>query len=125
MINSVALVGRLGKEPELRHTQNGNAVCKFTLATSEKYQDKEETQWHTIITWNKQAENCAQYLAKGSLVHVQGKIQYRKYQAQDETDRYVTEIVAFRVTFLSRSEKRDEHTRQGEPPPIDEEEIPF
>tara|TARA_Y100001973_G_C5085024_1_gene274393 strand:- start:75 stop:524 length:450 start_codon:yes stop_codon:yes gene_type:complete len=104
-INKVFLIGNLGKDPELRHTSGGGAVCNFTIATTETWNSKngerqERTEWHRIVVWNKQGENCAQYLKKGRLCHVEGRIQTRDWEDKEGNTRYTTEIVADRVTFL-------------------------
>ena len=105
MFNKAILIGRLGKDPELSYTQSGTARCKFSLATSESYTDsqtgerKEKTVWHNIIVWGKQGENADKYLRKGSRCAVDGKIDNRSYEKDGQT-RYITEIIAHRVTFL-------------------------
>lgn len=108
-LNLVHLIGRLGKDVELRHAQNGNAIANFTLATDENYTDRdgnrvERTEWHRISVFGKQAENCAAYLRKGSLVYVQGSLQTRKWQDQEGKERYTTEVKAQRVQFLDRKD---------------------
>jgi len=105
-VNKVILVGRLGKDPEVRFTNTGNAVANFSLATSEVWNDRdgkrqERTEWHNIVVWGKQAEHCGQYLAKGREVYVEGSLRTSSYD--DKTTgqkRYKTEIVAQRVQFL-------------------------
>lgn len=105
-LNEVNLIGRLGKDPEVSYSQSGTAKCKFSLATSEKFKDRngdmqEETEWHNIIIWGKQAENCGKYLSKGSQVYIKGKIQTRSWEDQQSGQkRYITEIKAFKVIFL-------------------------
>lgn len=106
-LNQVFIIGRLGRDPELRYTQSGVAVCNFNIATDESYTDRdgnkvERTEWHRITAFQKTAENCANYLAKGSLVFVEGSLQTRKWQDQQGQDRYTTEIKAERVQFLDR-----------------------
>lgn len=108
-LNHVTLVGRLGRDPELSYTPAGQAVAKFSVATDEGYKDKstgqkvERTEWHNIVAWRGQAEFCANYLAKGRLVLVEGKLQTRKWQDKDTgQDRYMTEIVAHNVQGLDR-----------------------
>ena len=106
-VNRVTIVGRLGRDPELRYTQSGTAVCSLNVATDESYTDRDgnkvdRTEWHRISCFQKQAENCANYLAKGSLVYVEGSLQTRKWQDQQGQDRYTTEIKADRVQFLDR-----------------------
>ena len=106
-LNRVMIIGRLGRDPELRYTQSGVAVCNLNLATDESYTDRdgnkvEKTEWHRITAFQRTAENCANYLAKGSLVYVEGSLQTRKWQDQQGQDRYTTEIKADRVQFLDR-----------------------
>lgn len=106
-LNRVMLIGRLGRDPELRYTQSGTPVCTLQAATDESYTDRdgnkvERTEWHRITCFQKQAENCAAYLAKGSLVYVEGSLTTRKWQDQQGQDRYTTEIKAERVQFLDR-----------------------
>ena len=104
-MNHATLIGRLGKDPEVRFTQGGTAVCNFSMATSESWtgadgQRQERTDWHNIVVWGKMGEACGNHLSKGSQVAVTGRIQTRKYQDRQQQDRYVTEIVAARVEFL-------------------------
>lgn len=104
-VNKAILVGNLGRDPELRHTQNGQAVVNFTLATSENWTDKsgekvERTEWHRIVVWGKTGEMCAQYLSKGRTVYVEGRIQTREWEDKDGNKRYTTEINAQTVNFI-------------------------
>lgn len=99
MVNKAILVGNLGKDPELRYTSSGKAVCNFTLATTEKTKDNEYTEWHRITVWGNQAEACTNYLSKGSKVYVEGRIETRSYE-KDGQKRYTTEINAYTVQFL-------------------------
>ena len=97
MLNRVMLIGRLGRDPELRYTTNGTPVCSLSIATDESYIDRdgnrvERTEWHRVSVFQRQAENCSQYLSKGSLVYVEGQLQTRKYQDQQGQERFVTEI---------------------------------
>jgi single-strand DNA-binding protein len=106
MVNQAFLVGRLGKDPDLRATQSGKDVCTFSLATSDRYKSrdgewKDKTEWHTIVVWGSQARACSQYLKKGSSAAVVGKIQYRSYEAKDGGTKFITEINASQVKFLS------------------------
>jgi len=108
--NKVLLLGRLGKDPELRYSQSGVAVTRFSLATSERggkdqsgnFQEK--TEWHNIVVFKSQAENCSRFIKKGSLVFIEGRIQTRKYQDKNGIDRYSTEIVADIVRFMDSKE---------------------
>ena len=104
-VNKVILVGNLGKDPEVRFTPSGRAVAKFSLATTDSWTDQESgrqerTEWHNIVVWGKQAENCGQYLAKGRQVYIEGAIRSRSYDDKEGNKRYITEIVAQRVQFL-------------------------
>ena len=106
MINKVILIGNLGKDPEIRYTQSGAAVVNFSIATTERWkgqdgQQQEQTEWHNIVAWKRLAEICSEFLSKGSKVYIEGKLQTRKYQAKDGTDRYSTEIVANEMKMLS------------------------
>ena len=104
-VNKAILVGNLGRDPELRHTPNGQAVVNFTLATSETWTDKsgekvERTEWHRIVVWGKTAEMCNQYLSKGRTVYVEGRIQTREWEDKEGAKRYTTEINANTVNFI-------------------------
>ena len=104
-LNKVTLIGRLGKDPELKYLQNGEAVCNFTMATSETWNNKngerqEKTEWHQITLFRKVAEVAGQYLKKGSQVYIEGKIQTRKWQDKDGKDRWTTEIVGNQMQML-------------------------
>lgn len=105
MQNKVILIGRLGREPELRYMANGEAVCNFPIATSEKYNDKngqrqEATEWHNVTMYRKMAEIAGKYLTKGSQVYLEGKIQSRKYQGKDGIERTAYEIIANDMKIL-------------------------
>ena len=104
MLNSVILIGRLTKDPDLRHTTNDKAVATFTLAVDRPF-NKDETDFIPCVVWQKQAENCANYLSKGSQVAVEGRIQVRTYDDKDGQKRWVTEVVANNVRFLDSKNK--------------------
>lgn len=107
MLNRAVLIGRLTKDPELRYTPNGVAVASFVLAVNRTWlnqQGEREADFLPIVVWRKQAENCANYLSKGSLVAVDGRIQVRSYEGKDGQRRWVTEIIADSVRFLDRRE---------------------
>ena len=111
MLNRIILIGRLTKEPELRYTTNGTAVCGFTLAVESGFGEKKRTDFIPIVAWNKQGESCANYLAKGKLAAVDGRLQIRSYEDKDGVKRYVTEVVAENVRFLSpKGETAQEET---------------
>ncbi len=104
-LNKVMLIGRLGKDPEVRYTQSGTPVATMNIATDESYTDREgkkvdQTEWHRVVVWSRQAENCAKYLRKGSLVFIEGNLQTRQWQDQQGQTRYMTEVRAQRVQFL-------------------------
>lgn len=107
-MNRAILVGNLANDPESRLTQSGITQCTFRLATQRRVANKDgtrEADFHTIVCWRAIAENCAHCLHKGSRVAVEGSIQNRSYDAQDGTKRYVTEIVADNVEFLSKKDE--------------------
>jgi single-strand DNA-binding protein len=104
-VNKVILVGRLGRDPETRYTSSGQAVCNFTLATDETYKDRagerqKRTEWHRIVVWAKQAEIAQQYLHKGSLIYVEGRIQTRQWDDREGQKRTTVEIVANNFRML-------------------------
>jgi single-strand DNA-binding protein len=118
-VNRVVLVGRLAQDPELRYTQTGIAVAKFTIAVNRPFlnqQGEREADFIDIVVWRNQAENCAQYLSKGRLAGVDGRLQIRSYQTADGQRRRVAEVVADRVKFLDRgrdtSQEGEDSTRQ-------------
>ena len=107
-VNKVILVGNLGKDPELRYTPSGAAVATFSLATTERYKDRdgnrqEKTEWHNIVVWRQLAEICGKFLHKGKQVYIEGKIQTRSYDDRDGNKRYITEIVADQMQMLGRA----------------------
>lgn len=111
-MNKIILLGNLGRDPELKYTQNQVPVCSFSIATTEKRKDQsgawvDITEWHKIVAWQKTAENCGKYLTKGSKVLVEGKIQTRKYQDKEGHDKYVTEVLAQNVQFISTNKKEE------------------
>ena len=105
-VNKVILVGNLGKDPETRYMPNGKAVTNFTIATSESWKDKqtgeqrEQTEWHNIVMYDRLAEIAAEYLRKGSQVYVEGRLRTRKWQDKEGRDRYTTEINANEMQML-------------------------
>jgi single-strand DNA-binding protein len=116
--NKAFLVGRLGRDPELRYTQSGTPVANFPLATDESFVDgqgnrQQRTEWHRIVVWNKQAETVSNYLGKGRLVLVEGSLQTRRWQDQNGQDRQVTEIRAQRVVFM---DSQSQSAGQGQQP---------
>jgi single-strand DNA-binding protein len=103
-LNRVQLLGRLGGDPEVRSTQNDTQVANFNIATSEKYtkdgETQEKTQWHRVVAWGKLAEIGSQYLNKGSLVMIEGKLETRQYEDKEGATRYATEVIASDIYLL-------------------------
>lgn len=134
-LNSVQLIGNLGKDPEVRAVPSGVKVANFSIATSESYTDKagqkvEKTEWHNIVMWRGLAEIAEKYLKKGSQVFIQGSLQTRKWQDQSGADRYTTEIRADKLVMLGG--KRDGGASEGGSapsgggqPPAPEDDLPF
>ena len=121
-VNKVILVGNLGKDPEVRHLDNGVAVANFSLATTENYKNKEgekvsQTEWHNIVLWRGLAEVAEKYLKKGANIYIEGKIRTRKWEDKDGITRYSTEILGDNMTMLggkSSSENKTEQTSESE-----------
>lgn len=118
MLNRVMLIGNLGADPEYRSTTGGANVCSLSLATTDKWKDKEDnmqerTEWHRIVAWGNLAETCNKYLTKGRQIYVDGRLQTRKWQDKEGKDRYTTEIVADSVRFLGPKDDRGASGRPG------------
>ena len=117
-INKVIIVGRLGQDPEVRFMPNGKAAANFTVATSEKWKDKqtgeqkEKTEWHRITMFERLAEIAGEYLKKGSNVYLEGKLQTRKWQNQQGADQYTTEILVNNLQMLD-SKQQDNNQQQA------------
>ena len=133
-VNKVILVGNLGRDPELRYTQGGQAVANFSLATSESFSKKdgtrdERTEWHRIVVWGRTAENCSQYLAKGRTVYIEGRLQTCEWENKEGQKQRTTEVVAQTVQFLGGKGGDGGGARSGgasnEPPPPADDDIPF
>ena len=137
MVNRVILVGRLGRDPEMRHTSSGTAVANFSVATNERWNDQkgerqERTEWHNVVVWNKLAEICNEYLSKGKLVYLEGRLQTRDWEDRDGNKRRTTEVVAAEMRMLGARGGDDgvqEEVKQGEGGPMDvgitDDDIPF
>ena len=125
-MNNIILIGRLTKDPELRYTQAGKAVCSFTLAVDRPYSgDKKEADFINIVVWNTIGENCAKYLSKGRKAAVQGRLQIRSYEDNNGQRRYVTEVVASSVEFLEWGEKKSSDDDFGIEVSLDDADCPF
>jgi len=122
-VNKAILIGRLGKDPELRYTPSGKAVASFSLATTERWtgddgQRNESTTWHNIVAWGKQAEVMKEYLSKGREVYIEGRISNRSYDDKEGNKRYISEIVVQAFQFIgSRQEAGEGPSRQPEQAP--------
>lgn len=108
MLNRVVLIGRLTKDPDLRYTPAGHAVCRFTLAVDRAFSQEDEADFIPIVAWRKTAEACANYLRKGRLTAVDGRIQVRSYENEEGRRIYVTEVVADNVRFLESPGRGDQ-----------------
>ena len=126
-MNRIVLIGRLTKDPELRYTQSGTAVCNFTLAVNRAYvRDGEQTaDFVPCQVWGKSAENCAKYLAKGRQAAVDGRLQIRSYEDKEGTRRWVTEVVAERVEFLGSGKSESREEEFGTEIAFDDADVPF
>lgn len=150
MLNKVMLIGNLGQDPEVRYLDSGAAITNISLATSRRWKDKntgekrEETEWHRVTFWGKLAEIAGEYLKKGSRVYIEGRIRTRKWQADDGSDRWTTEIVGLEMNMLgggdgqgnqggnrpAASQIQGNQQTQGGPPPAGgfddfDDDIPF
>jgi len=136
-INKVILIGRLGRDPEIRYTPSGVAVANFTIATSEEWKDKdsgekrERTEWHRIEAWRRLGEVCGEYLHKGKQVYIEGKLQTDAWEDRDGNKRYTTKIVAQNMQMLDKvgreekPERFDPKFAVEEPANIPDDDIPF
>lgn len=132
-VNKVILVGNLGKDPEVNHLEGGIAVAKFSLATTEAYNDKtgnrvEQTEWHNIVCWRKLAEVAEKYLKKGSAIYLEGKIKSSSYTDKENIKRYRTDIVADTFTMLDRKPAEGAGSQDTVTEPVEEpiaDDLPF
>lgn len=112
-MNRVILIGRLTRDPELRYTPNGTAVASFTIAVNRKF-NRNEADFIPVVVWNKLAEHCANYLGKGRLVALEGRIQVRSYDTQEGQKRWVTEVIGDDVKFLDKGTSGGPTTGSGQ-----------
>jgi single-strand DNA-binding protein len=120
-LNKAQLIGHLGKDPELKYTQAGTAVCSFSIATNESWKDQEgniqeRTEWHNIVAWRKLAEICGEWLKKGKRVYIEGRMQTRSYE-KDGVKKYIMEIVAEDMIMLDGGTPRVASETEGIPAP--------
>ena len=125
-MNIVTLLGRIGKEPEVRYSQQGMAICNISLATSEKIKGEDKTQWHRLVAFDKTAELIGKYVNKGDQLGIEGKISYGSYE-KDGTPIYTTDIIVNRIHFVGgkKQEEKQEQPRQQSQQPILDDDIPF
>ncbi|OGH02607.1 MAG: hypothetical protein A2798_03135 [Candidatus Levybacteria bacterium RIFCSPHIGHO2_01_FULL_37_17] len=128
-LNRAQLIGNLTRDPELRYTPSGTAVCSFSIATNRSWtldsgEKKDETEFHRIVAWNKLAEICSQFLTKGRKVFVEGRLTNRSWTGQDGTQKNVTEIVISDMILLDNRRAEGEQTPAAEPAPEEKEEKP-
>lgn len=132
-VNKAIIVGTLGQDPELKQTQSGTAVCSLSVATNERWKDKqtgeqkESTEWHKVVLWQRLAEIAAEYLTKGSQVYIEGKLQTRKWQDKDGNDRYTTEILGQELQMLGSGQRKEQAPQREEPrqSSMMDEDVPF
>jgi single-strand DNA-binding protein len=136
-LNKVTIIGNVGNEPEMRFTPNGKPVTSFSVATNWLYTSSEgerhqETEWFNVVAWNRLAEQCNQFLAKGRLVYVEGRIHTRNWEGQDGQPHTRIEVIASRVIFLERrgmasmtDEKMDDRIDDGAVAELEPEDLPF
>ena len=120
-LNKAILIGRLGRDPEVRHMPNGEAVCNFSIATDETWKDQSgqrqtKTEWHAITLYRRMAEVAGQYLKKGSLVYIEGRIQSRKYTGKDGIERTAYEIIGNEMKMLGGGNDSGQQNAQHTPP---------
>ena|SRR3972149_3079741 len=129
-LNKVMIIGNVGTDPEMRYTPNGNPVTSFRMAVSRNYtapdgERRQETEWFTVVAWNKLAETCNQFLNKGNRAYVEGRLQIRSWEGQDGMRRFRPEIVANTVLFLERRPTASLPEEAGAAEEVDAEELPF
>lgn len=120
-VNKAILIGRLGKDPELKYTSSGKAMASFSLATSERWTDKDgnkqdKTTWHNIVAWGKQAEVMKEYLVKGKEVYIEGRIDNRSYEDKDNVKKYISEVVVQSFQFVGSRNSGDSSGSSQMPP---------
>ena len=121
-LNKVMLIGNVGKDPEVRHLESGAVTASFTLATTERYKDKngetkEQTEWHNIVCWRSLAEIVEKYVRKGTQLYIEGRIRTRSYSDRDGNTRYITEINADNLQMLGRKGESTGYQAPAAPAP--------
>ena len=129
-LNKIQLIGRIGKNPDLKYSQSNKAIVNLSIATTESWKDKngekqEKTEWHRIVMFGKQAETCEKYVKKGMLLYIEGRLQTRTYEKEGQTH-YITEIVANNFQFLEKRQAGTQATPQVESnPDVKDDNVPF
>ncbi len=129
-LNKVMIIGNLGRDPEMRYTASGVPTTKFSVAagrswTTPEGERREETEWFNVVTWERRAEMCSQYLQKGSTVYVEGRLRTRSWEDQQGQKRYITEVQAFSVQFLDRRGAGEYDRAQSGDGDVEPDDIPF
>jgi single-strand DNA-binding protein len=129
-LNKLLIIGNAGSDPEMRYTTGGNAVTNFRVAVNHNYttsngERHEETEWFTVTSWNKQAENVNQYVHKGMLLYVEGRLKSSEWTDQDGTTRHKNEIIANQVTFLDKRDNTDNTRESSKPADDDDDDMPW
>lgn len=120
-INKAIIIGKLGNDPEIKYAQNGNAICRLTVATNDGYKDKktgqliENTEWHRVVFFGKQADFLSKYATKGTTIYVEGKIKTTKWQDNNNQDRYTTEIIANEVQIVGNKMAQEDAPKFSRP----------
>jgi len=132
-LNKVMIIGNLGSEPEMRFTPNGRPITSFRVATNWRYttpegERREETEWFTVVAWNRLAEQCNQFLGKGRLIYAEGRLRTRSWEDQNGQKYFRNEIIANRITFLDRREASllpEERVEEADAGELEPDDIPF
>lgn len=131
-VNKAILMGRLGKDPELKFTPGGTAVCNFSIATSRRWkgqdgQKQEATTWHNIVAWGKTAEAIKEYFVKGQEIHIIGRIENRSYEAKDGTTKYISEVVVDEFSFTGNKSDNEQASSSApaKPPAEEDDDLPW
>ena len=128
-VNKVILIGRLGRDPEVKFTAGGKPVARFSLATDESFKDRtgdqqRRTEWHNVVAWSKLAEICGEYLTKGKLVYIEGRLQTRQWEDREGKKRMTTEIIAREMRMLSAKGEGERSSLVAEEPQVGSHPVP-
>ena len=127
-VNKAILIGRLGKDPKMAHSQDGKAKCTFSLATSESWkkdgEKQEKTTWHNIVAWGKPAEIIKEYMSKGREIYIEGRIDNRSYDDKEGVKKYISEVIVQNFQFIGSKGDKQEDTPE-QPKTEGDEDLPF